>query len=323
MDPLTFTAYLRPQVWGGRRLAAWGKQLPPQGTFGESWEISGHPHHESRVADGPLDGRPLNEVCAEHGQQIFGHAPPARFPLLIKLLDCEQNLSVQVHPDDERASELAGDELGKTEAWVILDAEPTARIYAGLRPGTTRQELERRLDDGTVAECLHQFTPRPGDCVFLRAGTVHAVGGGVVMAEVQQTSDATFRLFDWNRTGADGRPRALHREQSLRSIDWQAGPVDPVRPAPLSGLPPDVTGERLVACPYFEMERFALGGPMPLPRNYVGRMSIWMVLAGAALLAGRIFHRGQTVLIPASAPPQAWVPSSDEESTVLLGVRVP
>src|SRR5262245_54786898 len=214
MDPLVFEPYLRPQVWGQRRLGGmFGKAIPLSGNYGESWEISAHPHHVSRVAEGPWKGQLLTDLCATQSGEIFGkQAAPARFPLLIKLLDCDELISVQVHPADEVAARLLPGEMGKTEAWVVLEAEPTGRIYAGLLPGIRRRELEEHLANGTVAQCLNSFTPMAGDCIFLPAGTVHAVGGGVVLAEVQQTSDATFRLFDWHRLGPDGKPRTLHIE---------------------------------------------------------------------------------------------------------------
>src|SRR5262245_60127583 len=212
MEPLVFEPFLRSMVWGGRRLSEWfGKRLP-QGPVGESWEISAHPQHVSRVAEGPFLGQSLDDLCRCNSREIFGASAPAdgRFPLLIKLLDCRDWLSVQVHPTDDIAARLLAGERGKTEAWVVLGADPDARIYAGLVPGTTRADLEARLGHGSVADCLHSFTPRVGDCLFLPAGTVHAVGGGIVLAEVQQCSDATFRLFDWNRVGLDGKPRPLH-----------------------------------------------------------------------------------------------------------------
>ena len=146
MDPLFFEPYLRPMVWGDRRLERFAKPLPPQGAYGESWEISAHPHHVSRVAEGPLSGMSLTDLCADHGVELFGaQAVPARFPLLIKLLDCDDRFSVQVHPSDDLARRLAPDDGGKTEAWVVLEAAAPSRIYAGLLPGTTRAELERHL----------------------------------------------------------------------------------------------------------------------------------------------------------------------------------
>lgn len=313
MDPLVFEPYFRPQVWGSRRLATQlGKPLPAEGNFGEAWEISGHPQHVSRVAEGAFKGTSLTQLCEQHSRELFGDGScRGDFPLLIKYLDCHVPLSVQVHPNDALAQQLLGEDQGKTEAWVILDADPTARVYAGLRPGTTRESLEHHLDAGTVADCLHEFVPQAGDCVFLPAGTVHAVGGGVLIAEVQQTSDATFRLWDWNRLGSDGKPRALHREQALQAIDWSTGPVAPVRPQPLGNLPANTAGERLVASAYFQMDRLRIQGESALAP--AGVLSLWMVLAGTASLrsAGgyqREFRRGETVLIPASAPGLRWKP---------------
>jgi mannose-6-phosphate isomerase len=326
MDPLVFTPYARPQIWGERRLERHLGKALPSGTFGEAWELSAHPHHVSRVAEGPHAGSTLDELWNRHGRELVGPRGklPTQFPLLIKYLDCHLQLSVQVHPNDALAASLRPGEQGKTEAWVILSAEPEARIYAGLRPGTTPADLRRHLDRGTVAECLHSLVPRPGDCLFLPAGTVHGVGGGVLMAEVQQSSDATFRLFDWNRLGPDGQPRELHIEDSLAAIDWSAGPTGPVRPKPLADLPAGASGESLVECPYFALTRFQSSVPLPLP--YVHEMSIWMVLDGQARLVGsqgyaRTFRRGETVLVPASAGSLTWQPAAAGEAFTLLGVR--
>jgi len=325
MDPLVFDSYSRPQVWGHRRLAALGKSLPP-GTYGEAWEISAHPHHVSQVAEGPLRDELLTDLWKRHARELYGPQgrPPTSFPLLIKYLDCHEQLSVQVHPSDEIAASLLSGEAGKTEAWVILEAAPTARIYAGLHSGVTPPLLERHLQEGTVAECLHSFVPRPGDCLFLPAGTVHAVGGGVLMAEVQQSSDATFRLFDWNRVASGGKPRELHIAQSLESIDWNAGPMNPIAPQPIEDLPAGVEGEALVRCRYFELDRFRPTAGFEQP--YAGRLSIWLVLDGSLELSSattgyrRTFRRGETVLVPATAAALRWTPLAGA-AAVLLGVR--
>ena len=328
MEPLVFEPYLRPQVWGDRRLEElFGKPLPPEGSFGESWEISGHRHHVSRVSDGSCKGMLLTDLCAKYSRDLFGHHVPAPFPLLIKLLDCHDWLSVQVHPTDELARKLLGEENGKTEAWVILHAEPTGRIYAGLRPGITRPDLERHLAAGTVVQCLHSVQPKPGDCIFLPAGTVHAVGGGVVMAEVQQSSDATLRLYDWNRSGSPGKPRPLHIPEALESIYWHGGPIQPVPGSPLSGLPDGVRGESLVQCPYFHLTRFKLTRSLDNPHS--GCLSIWMVLAGSAELRNmadeypRFFRRGETVLVPAACAGLSWNPVLDAQPVTILDICIP
>src|SRR5258708_2161371 len=241
-------------VWGGRRLGeVLNKSLPTTESYGESWEISDHKSHRSAVIEGPLAGRTLRDLMEQDAAGLLGggEARPA-FPWLVKFLDACDWLSVQVHPDDEAARRLWPGEGGKTEAWFVLDAAPTARVFAGLLPGVDEARLRAALRDGTVAECLHSFQPRPGDCLFLPAGTVHAVGGGVLMAEVQQASAAAFRLFDWNRRDAHGRSRTLHIEEALACIDWSAGPVHPIH---ADGYPDgsDVV-QRLVACRYFTLD---------------------------------------------------------------------
>lgn len=327
MEPLVFEPYFRPQIWGQRRLERLGKRLPSEGTFGESWEISAHAHHVSRVAEGPMRGRLLDALWEQYREEFAGGQvrPGVPFPLLIKYLDCHDLLSVQVHPDDEAARRLLGDPAGKTEAWVVLDAEPGARIYAGLQPGVSQSDLARHLDAGTVAECLHQVIPQPGDCLLLPAGTVHAAGGGLLLAEVQQSSDATFRLFDWNRLGPDGKPRPLHRREAFRSIDWSAGPVVPQVPEKLAEPLEGAEGERLVGCAHFVIERYRIQRALSWPP--AGRMGIGMLVAGSAELAAsgayrRSFGAGQTVLIPASAGPASWRVSGPEPA-VLLAVSLP
>src|SRR5207248_9642633 len=178
--------------------------------------------------------------------------------------DVNDWLSVQVHPDDEAVRTLWPGEGGKTEAWFILAAEPTSRIFAGLKPGIDEPGLREALRRGSVADCLHSFTPRPGDCLFLKAGTVHAVGGGVLLAEVQQTSDATFRLFDWNRVDAQGRSRALHVEQALACIDWDQGPVAPRHVPDFDREPGRPERHALVSCPYFELDFVRTAEPVHL-----------------------------------------------------------
>jgi len=324
MQPLVFEVSFRPQIWGGRRLERrLGKTLPSEGRFGESWEISAHPDHLSRVAEGPLQGATLDMLAARHAPELLGRAraSPYGFPWLVKFLDCHEQLSVQVHPDDETAQRLLHQPIGKTEAWVVLDVGPAGRIHAGLKPGTTQADLMRHLDAGTVAECLHSFSPRPGDCVFFPAGTVHAAGDGVVLAEVQQTSDATFRLFDWNRLDADGKPRPLHRQEALESIHWPADPVMPVKPRMLPDVPAGACGERLVTCEYFCLDRFRLAGDLPVPRP--GGMSVWILIEGSAELSAddgsyrRGFRAGETVLIPACASALTWSASGNIDATLL------
>ena len=327
MEPLIFEPYLRPVVWGGRKLGdVLGKSLPSDAAYGESWELSPHPQHVSRVAEGPLAGHTLERVCDEFTSEVFGpgRESPGSFPLLVKFLDCRELLSIQVHPDDRLAAELAGEPFGKSEAWIVLDADPGAVIYAGLREGVSRSDVEGHLKTGTLEQALHAFIPHAGDCLYLPAGTVHAVGGGVLMAEIQQASDATFRLYDWNRVGTDGQPRELHIDQALTSINWEAGPVSPIRRPATEMEDTRPLVERLVAGPHFEMTRITSAtGPMTAGTS---GCEIWLVLEGAAKLKtatgyAREFRCGETVLLPAAARGPTWMPVG--QGVTLLKVNLP
>lgn len=297
--PLRFQPLYRRYLWGGRRLeTVLGKQLPDEGEVAESWEVVDRGEDQSIVAAGPLRGTPLHELVASHGPQLLGrHHPQARFPLLFKFLDAHKVLSVQVHPDDERAVRLDPPDLGKTEAWVVLHAEPGSLIYAGLKRGFDRHALEREVTRGTAELCLHRFEPRVGDCVFIPAGTVHALGAGLVIAEIQQASDTTFRLHDWNRVGADGLPRPLHIVQSLDVIDYDRGPVSPQSPTATDN--PNVW--RLAACDKFVLDRREFEEPQRVGGD--ARFHILAVLEGSVAVAGDAadspLGRGQTMLLPA------------------------
>ena len=205
-----------------------GKPIGPGDDYAESWEVADHGADQSIVDFGPLAGTTLGELVLGRGDELVGPKgtvpyPQARFPLLVKFLDAKQVLSVQVHPNDEQAAKQTPPDLGKTEAWVMLATEPGSKIYAGLRPGVDRAQLEAAIRDGTCERLLHSFEPKPGDCVFIPAGTVHAIGQGLLVAEIQQSSDTTFRLFDWNRTGADGRRVRCTWSKGWRSSISSAG----------------------------------------------------------------------------------------------------
>lgn len=220
--PLTFHPIFKERVWGGRNLARlFGKQLPASQPIGESWEISDRPGDASVIANGPLAGNDLRWLMEHHAGELLGNARAlnGRFPLLIKLLDAQEKLSLQVHPPAHQAAELGGEP--KTELWHIADAAPGAELYVGLKRGVTRAEFERKLQDGSVAECFHRINVRRGDTMFLPSGRVHAIGAGLVIFEIQQNSDTTYRVFDWNRVGLNGQPRELHVPESLASIDFQ------------------------------------------------------------------------------------------------------
>jgi len=301
--------------WGGERLArVLHKPVHPNERVGESWEISDHRLHESVVADGPWQGRTLRDLMEQEREAILG-APSKRyhrFPWLVKFLDANDWLSVQVHPNDQQAAKLAPTEGGKTEAWFVLQAEAGSRIYAGLKKGVDEKKLRQALSSGSVVECLHSFEPKAGDCVFLPAGTVHAVGRGILIAELQQTSDATFRLFDWNRHDAAGKPRPLHIEESLACIDWSRMEVKPVRVPGFSTerqqLANKPVHQPLVDCDYFRIEYRALSEPCDL--GGAGKMQVVQVVAGSGKLGESTMDIGQTWLLPAAMSPERCVPDA-------------
>lgn len=219
--PLTFHPIFKERVWGGRRLESlYHKPLPPGVPIGEAWEITDRPEGVSVIANGPLSGKDLRWLMENHERALLGKSPAqgGRFPLLIKLLDAQEKLSLQVHPPAALAAQLGGEP--KTEMWYIADAAPGADLFVGLRAGCTRGEFEEKIKTGRVAECFHRIPVQAGDAMFLPSGRVHALGAGNVIFEVQQNSDTTYRVFDWNRVGLDGQPRELHVAQSLASIDF-------------------------------------------------------------------------------------------------------
>jgi len=219
--PLTFEPILKERVWGGRNLEKlYGKPLPAGRPIGESWEICDRPGDQSVVANGPLRGRTLHWLMEQFPESLLGprHPMPPRFPLLIKIIDARDKLSLQVHPPAAVAAQLSGE--AKTEMWYVTRAEPKAELFVGLNKGVTRAKFEEELVSQTVAACFHRIHVKAGDAMFLPSGRVHALGAGIVIFEVQQNSDTTYRVFDWKRVGMDGKPRELHVPQSLASIDF-------------------------------------------------------------------------------------------------------
>lgn len=323
--PLRFRPLFRRYLWGGRRLATMlHKPLGEGDDYAESWEIVDHGEDQSIVAAGPMAGKSLHELVAEQGEALLGrHHPQQNFPLLFKFLDANQPLSVQVHPNDAYAQQMNPPDLGKTEAWIVLHAEPGSVLYAGLKRGFDRAAFAREVERGTTELCLHQIQPRAGDCVFIPAGVPHALGAGLVIAEIQQASDTTFRVFDWNRVGADGRPRALHIAQALEVIDYEHGPVAPQTPEPTER--PEV--ERLVKCDKFMLDRWTISQATSSPPSKIGgdeRCHIVACVAGEVKLtgdaAGKPLSLGQTALLPAAAGAVTMQPHGQ---AVLLDMYLP
>ncbi len=318
MPPLFFSPILKRIRWGGRRLGTLlGKPLGPETDYAESWEIVDHGDDQSTLAQGPDAGWTLQQFVRERNAKLFGqHAGLKQFPLLVKFLDANDRLSLQVHPNDAQAKTYDPTENGKTEAWVIVHAEPGSRLYAGLKQGVDRQTLREQLTNGHLEECLHQIEVSAGDCVFIPAGTVHAIAEGIVLAEIQQSSDLTFRLHDWGRLGTDGRPRPLHVEESLACIDFARGPVSPVVPQKLAS---EGRTEKLAACEYFAMHRHQSAEAFSIPVE--NRFHVLMMLAGSADLTAEgktyLLELGQTVLIPAACADVKITPRTDAPCIVL------
>jgi mannose-6-phosphate isomerase len=301
--PLRFEPIFQHRIWGGRRLADWfARPLPGDGPIGEAWVLSDRDDHPSRVAEGPLEGVSLPELMRNHGPHLLGPAARhhRRFPLLLKFLDARETLSVQVHPSDHHAHLLPPGERGKTEAWVVLEATPDSRVYVGLRPGTTRAELHRGLHQQRLEEHLHSFSPAVGDCIFLPAGVVHALGGGIVLFEIQQNSDVTFRLHDWNRRDPKtDRPRDLHIEQALACTNFTPPDHGLRSPCEEQGTPS--RRERLVSCDHFHVWRWQSQAPFMIGAREECRIVV--CLAGSAQLVHEeteyAIRAGDVLLLPA------------------------
>ncbi len=300
--PLRFEPIYQYRLWGGRRLAKLlAAPLPDDEPIGEAWLLSDRDEHASRVADGPLQGATIRQLLEQSPEQMLGKLAGRfqRFPLLLKFLDARDVLSVQVHPADGKTDLLPAGESGKTEAWVVLETAPKSRVYAGLQPGTTADVLRRALAERTVADHLASFSPRPGDAVFIKAGTVHTLAD-VVVFEVQENSDVTFRLYDWDRVDAKtGQPRALHVDQALACIDFSQVAIGPTAPVVESTTP--VRRERLFDCEHFRLWR--LRGETPFTVGVAGAPRVLVCINGAGQLEhGADMHairKGDVLLMPA------------------------
>ena len=314
--PFKFVPRFLEKMWGGRKLESLlGKNLPPGKQIGESWELYDFPPGavegesgwvSARIATGPLTGRTLHDVIVEFGRDVLGDVPllpQGQFPILTKFLDARDDLSVQVHPDEKYASTHPGAFL-KNEAWYIMQADPGARLLKGLKPGVTRDAFEASLKDGSVESLITSIPAKAGQCFYLRSGTVHALGAGVAVAEVQTASDTTYRVFDFNRIdGSTGKPRKLHVKEALECIDFfGAAQADPPR-SHVAGL--FTTVSRLVQCPQFTLEKVRMteGVEEPVPYD---EPVVWIMLEGEAhvrvdgIKERTTFKRGDTILLPAA-----------------------
>jgi mannose-6-phosphate isomerase len=290
--PLRFEPIYQYRLWGGRRLADLLTTPLPSGPIGEAWLLSDRDEHQSHVAEGPLEGWTISELLKQFPEQMLGRLSGRfrRFPLLLKFLDVREMLSVQVHPTEANTNLLPAGETAKTEAWVVLEAATRSRIYAGLRPDTTEADLRRALTNGAVSDDLSWFTPKPGDAVFLQAGTVHSLGGDIVVFEIQQNSDVTFRLYDWDHVDPKtGQPRALQVDKAMACIDFLEGPVGWVTPVVETKTP--VERERLFDCEHFRLWR--LRGQSPFTVGTADLPRVLVCVEGA----GQVEHGSGTYAV--------------------------
>jgi mannose-6-phosphate isomerase len=321
--PLRFEPIYQYRLWGGRHLANLLTAPLPSGPIGEAWLLSDRDDHQSRVTDGPLKGQTIRQLLQQFPKKILGKLAGrfSRFPLLLKFLDVHEMLSVQVHPSKANTNLLPAGETPKTEAWVVLEAGRQSRIYAGLKPDTTEADLRHALTNGTVADHLACLTPQPGDAVFLRAGTVHSLGGDLVVFEIQQNSDVTFRLYDWDHIDAKtGKPRALQVDKAMACIDFAEGPVSRMMPEVQTMTP--VERERLFHCEHFWLWRLRGQSPFTVGATHLPRVLVCLEGVGELEHCGISYPvgRGDVFLLPAVIGQCVFRPGS---AVNLLEIAIP
>ena len=310
LSPLTFTPIFMERIWGGSKLAElFGKNLPPNKRIGESWEIVDRPEAQSVVASGPFKGKTLHELWSQLRKEVFGDVPSTpRFPLLIKLLDAQEKLSLQVHPPEKIAAKLGGEP--KTDCWYVAAAEPGAELFVGFKRSTSRDEFEKALRAGSAANHVHTLKVKTGDSMFLPAGRFHGIGGGNLLVEIQQNSDTTYRVFDWNRVdSATGKPRQLHIDQALACIDFNDAAPKLIEPK----------GNLLVKHELFEIQKWNLDSPREVaPR---GQFAIVCCLSSSIRCTDVDLAPGEFFVVPALLQDRQLKPLGAQTS--LLRVTIP
>ena len=316
--PLSFHPVYKDYIWGGSRIPLTYRRTGAPQVCAESWEISAHPDGPSVVANGAWAGTRLDELVRRFGGDLLGRrAPqPDRFPLLFKLIDARDRLSVQVHPNNANASRTGGEP--KTEMWYVLGCEPGAALFAGLAEGVAEDSLRQALGAGTAGDCLVRLPVAPGQALFIPGGLVHAIGAGCLVYEVQQNSNTTYRLYDWDRKGADGKPRALHIDESFKTIDWTLRVPRMVRPQPSTRPGPNAWSE-VVACDYFTLRKLELSTPETIGVDgasfhglFVERGSLHLAADGESVRLAA----GASALVPACSAGYTLTPETD--SAVLV-----
>jgi mannose-6-phosphate isomerase len=307
--PIIFRPIFFERIWGGQKLASlYGKDIPLDRPIGESWEIVDRGEAQSIVKSGPLTGRSLHDLWMNLRVEIFGNPPDTpRFPILIKLLDCREKLSLQVHPPARVAESLAGEP--KTECWYITDASSGAGLYLGLRRPISPERFEEAINDGSATDLLHRVAVKTGDAFFIPSGRIHAIGGGNVIVEVQQNSDTTFRVFDWNRAEENGQSRELHVNEAVRCIDFEDSQPAAIIPE----------GERILSHELFGLERWEIVSSREIAP--AGVFAIVFCLTGSIKCGEAQFDPGDFFLLPATAANRVVEP--DVQRSSLLRITIP
>lgn len=303
MKPLKFKALLKQTIWGGDKIIPFKHLDDHLENVGESWEISGVPGNETVVADGEYAGKKLNELVIEQKDKLVGKANYERFgdefPLLIKFIDARQDLSIQVHPTDEIAKRQ-GKERGKTEMWYIMDSDKDAKLYSGLKMQITPEQYKAMVEDDTITDALAQYEVKEDDCFFLPAGRIHAIGTGCFLAEIQQTSDVTYRIYDFKRKDKNGNYRELHTKQAAECINYNVESNYRTDYTPVKNQ-----GVSLVQCPYFNTAVYDLDEAMTLDYSELDSFVILIGLKGEGTITDNegntvTISAGESILVPAT-----------------------
>ena len=321
--PLTFAPLLKEVIWGGSDIRPFKGLEPDDKKIGESWEISHVDDNFSIVAEGALAGKNLDELIDLYGERLVGKSVQKRFghrfPLLIKFIDARDYLSIQVHPDDELGMKRHNS-FGKTEMWYVINAAPKAKLYSGFAVQSSPEDYVRRIEEGTIVDALAEYEVRPGDVFFLPAGRVHAIGAGCFIAEIQQTSNITYRIYDYDRTDAAGNKRELHTELAKDAIDYRLEKDYRTAYTPVADQP-----VHLVECQYFETNLLDLTQPISRDWSQLDSFVIYICMEGKVTLRDAQgnevhLHQGQSVLVPAENPSLTLTP---EGSVKLLETYIP
>ncbi|MDR1923189.1 MAG: class I mannose-6-phosphate isomerase [Planctomycetaceae bacterium] len=319
--PLRFEPIYKNYVWGGTRFGVLFGRVIPVGwsSAAESWETADFQDNISIIKNGELRGYSLRDVLLARSNDLLGsdyaNCHITNFPLLLKYLDASSTLSIQVHPDDELARSMSFDYVGKSEAWVVVEAEPGSVVWIGTEGDYSNDDLRMLITRGGIESVMKRIEVHKGDCFYIPPGTLHALGCGVVVAEIQQPSDVTFRVFDWNRVDWNGQPRKLHKEEAIHAIktDKIINPIIPKQ----TNIP---NREQLVRDPHFLLNRWTFDKPTTINLNQ--QFSLWTVLNGTVKIGQEILNRGDTILTPASLQEIEWIPIDDSKIT-LAECKVP